>query len=285
MNILIVGAGKGSFTMRAVQLGAALGARVTGSPTDADWAWASVAILIKRAGAQYAERAHRAKVPIVWDALDFWSQPAHNSVTPEGARILLQQKIAEIRPALTIGATDAMAEAAGGVCLPHHGHIDLRPAPVRSAVQSVGYDGNALYLDRWTPILQKACADRGWSFVVNPESLTQVDIVVALRGGQWDGWICRQWKSGVKVGNAILAGRPLISQASAAVSELRPAGTVIETPADLSAALDYWTPLERRESVYHASRERVDEFTVSTAAERYRAILDRVALAMEHALC
>jgi len=284
MNILMVGSGKGSFAMRAVQLGAALGARVTSAPSAEDWAWASVVVLVKRAGTEWAERARKAGVPIVWDALDFWRQPADNGASEGTARAMLDNALKVIRPALMIGATEAMAASAGGVCLPHHGYLGLHPTPIRREVQSVGYDGNALYLDRWARILEHECAKRGWAFIVNPPALTDVDLVVALRGGPWDGWICRNWKSGVKIANAILAGRPVLSEDSAAFSELRPVGAVVTDVDALSAALDRWADYGLRETAYQAGLERAHEFQVDILAQRYRGLLTR-ALTTESASC
>lgn len=274
MNLLVVGFGKGSWTMRGEQLGAALGARVTSSPVPADFAWADVVVLVKRAAFRFADGVRRAGKPIVWDALDFWSQPAQNRYAEAQARALLRSQLAIIRPTLTIGATVEMAVAAGGVCLPHHGWIGLRPTPPRDQVATVAYQGGAVYLGAWQPRLEAACARRGWRFVVNPPDLSQADMIVALRDGVWDGWMCREWKSGVKVVNAICAGRPLISQPSAAVRELQPVGCTVETAADLDAALDACADDRLRIA---AAQQEADPFDLATLAEWYRQLLaDRV---------
>ena len=46
MNVLMVGAGGGSWQMRGEQLGAAIGARVRLSPTTDDFTWADVVVLV-----------------------------------------------------------------------------------------------------------------------------------------------------------------------------------------------------------------------------------------------
>lgn len=276
MNILIVGNGRGSWEMRGRQLGAALGATVTSAPTDEDWLQADLVVLVKRAGWAFAARAHARGIPIVWDALDFWRQPAENGLTDLAARARLATALREIRPTLMIGATKAMALAGDGAYLPHHGWEGLAATDARAEVQCVGYDGSPQYLDFWRPCLERECSARGWTFVVNPPDLSKMDMLVALRGGAWDGWICRQWKSGVKVGNAILAGRPLIAQPSAAVAELQPAGSVIESKRDLTKALDVWTDGARRAAVVPASRGRSVGFQRATIAESYRELLASV---------
>jgi hypothetical protein len=274
LKILIVGGGKaGSWQMRGVQLGHALGARVSSELSTADLAWADVVVLVKRAALAHCDRVRAAGKPIVWDALDFWSQPRQNGLTAPAAVTLLDQQIARIRPSLVIGATEAMAQACGGICLPHHGYLTLEPAEARTDCRAVAYDGNALYLDRWAEVLRQACHARGWTFLVNPPDLRAADILVSLRGGPWDGWICRQWKSGVKIANAVLAGRPILTQDGAAAREIPHAGSIVETPADLSHALDTWSGWLARHSAVEQCREWAPQVTVEAMAARYRGML------------
>jgi len=276
VNVLIVGNGRGSWEMRGRQLGAQLGATVTSAPIADDWAEADVVVLVKRAAWAYAAHAHARGIPIVWDALDFWRQPAENGLTAVAARQILAAAIAQIRPALVIGATKAMAEAAGGEYLPHHGWAGLEPTEARIAVTRVGYDGSQQYLDHWRAALECACRDRGWTFCVNPPDLSTMDILVSLRGGAWDGWICRQWKSGVKVVNAMLAGRPVIAQHCAAMEELWPSGSTVETEAELAAALDFWADADRRRMVVESSRAIAEAYSLRAVAETYRGHLAAV---------
>jgi len=277
MNVLMVGGGKGgSWEMRGRQLGAAIGARVTSVPTIADWRWADLCVLVKRAAREHAPTAQAHGVPIVWDALDFWAQPAQNDLHQVAAHVLFGGAIAVIKPALTIGATQAMADACGGVYLPHHSWDGLTPEPARETVSVVAYQGNTAYLGRWTSRLQKACAKRGWSFVVNPSDLRQADIIVALRDGQWDGFICREWKSGVKLTNAIAAGRPVIGQASAAMREMAQPSTIIESEAELDAALDQWTPFAARAAAVDVCHLHAPALRLSLIADQLRAVLQQV---------
>jgi hypothetical protein len=120
MNVLIVGGGQGSWQIRGVQLGAAIGARTTSKPSDAAIQWADVVVCVKRALFEWAAKIHQFKKPIVWDALDFWDQPAQNSLSETEARALLREKIDRYEPLLVIGATESMAAACRGVYLPHH---------------------------------------------------------------------------------------------------------------------------------------------------------------------
>lgn len=276
MHILMLGSGKGSWTMRGEQLGAALGARVRAQPTDADLRWADVVVLVKKFGALFAAQVQRVGTPIVWDALDCWAQPGENQADRSRALALLTHQIRVIKPALVIGATQAMAEACGGVYLPHHSWQGLTASPARATVSVVGYEGNPLYLGTWRAVLERACHARGWRFVVNPPDLSQVDIFVALREGLWDGWICREWKSGVKVVNAIAAGRPIIAHDTAAIRELQPACSAIATLGDLDAALDYWDSLTFRAAAAAHNATLAPAYTLAAVAAQYQTILASV---------
>jgi len=274
MNLLIVGGGKaGAWQMRGVQVGTALGARVCTNPTEADVRWADLVLLVKKSAPVWAPLVHQVGKPIVWDALDCWRQPADHGVTEAQAIALLHNQIRALKPILTIGATEAMAKACDGVYLPHHSWAGLTPTPARERVTTVGYEGNPLYLGRWRVALEQQCTARGWTFVVNPPDLRAMDLLVALREGAWDGWICRAWKSGVKLVNAIAAGRPVITQPGAAVAELWPAGSVIESVEELSSAFDAWTGVERRHAVVEASLQRAPQYTLASVAARYGQIL------------
>lgn len=283
MNILMVGANKapGSWDMRGLQLGSVLGARMTSAPTPADWKWADLVVLVKHAGARFALAAHAAGVPIVWDALDFWRQPADNGLDESAARSLLASHLAIVKPALTIGATQAMADAAGGVYLPHHSWRGLEPVQVRDGALKVAYQGNAIFLGAWMQPIADACHKRGWVAEFNPADLWTADIIVALRDGPWDGWMCRQWKSGVKLVNAIAAGRPVIAQDSAAMAELGGPGTVVSQIGDLDAAFDEWTDRDARRGALGACRVLAPALRLPAVAERYGAILAAVATRQE----
>jgi hypothetical protein len=272
----MVGNGKGSWTMRGLQLGAALDARVTMAPSPADFKWCSVVVLVKRTNPDHVQMAKQAGKPIVWDALDFWRQPTQNCLLWPHAMQLLGQQVKAIDPALVIGATEEMAKDASGAYLPHHSWSGLVPTPARPDVKVVAYEGNPIYLGRWEQWLETACHARGWKLVINPPSLSDADILIGFRDGQWDGWMCRHWKSGVKVVNAIAAGRPFIGQDSAARSELQPEGSIVETREELVAALDSWASYEIRAEVVERSLARVEQFTVSAVAAKCRQILHTV---------
>lgn len=277
MNILMVGADtKGAWKMRGVQLGGAIGARVTVSPEPYDWDWADLVVLVKRAAIRWQAEARRVKVPVVWDVLDFWAQPEDNDKPREVLieQVRMIQQAAGVR--LLIGATKAMASDIGGVYLPHHCRVGLQPAPIREKAAVVAYEGQRKYLGRWAKALEQSCAELGLRFVVNPTDIREADVLVSFRDGQWDGWACRQWKSGIKHVNAIVAGRPMVSQSSAARDELRPFGKVVDTPEDLTEALNMAAVREFRAEVYEYGQKAAGAYQLYPWSLAYGDILEEV---------
>jgi len=277
MNVLMIGAGKGSWAMRGVQLGRAIGARVTTVPTHQDWSWADLVVLVKRAAVQWANEAKACSVPVVWDALDFWAQPEHNQDSRESLIAHADSIKVAAGVSLVIGATKAMAEDLGGVYLPHQCRVNLQATPIKAKADMVGYDGAKKYLGSWGPALEHACGSLGLEFVVNPADLRDVDVFVSFRDGKWDGWVCRQWKSGVKHVNAITAGRPMVSQLSAGYAELKPCGATAESQADLVSLLQMACEPAVRQHAYELGRQRSREFRLDTIAAQYLCILERAA--------
>jgi len=276
MNVLFVGTGRGSFVMRGQQIGAALGARVTTSPCEEDWRWADVAVLVKHAGLRYAREAHRCHVPILWDVLDCWVQPLHNALNLDEGKDLIAGMAATIKPAAMIAATQRMATDIGGVYIPHHCRIGLTPTPARAQVQIVAYDGQSKYLGRWYKAILTECERRGWTFLINPPRLEQADILVAFRDGKWDGPLCYAWKSGVKYVNALCAGRPILTQHCAALTEVPTYGVTLHSVAELFTGLDAIENIGLREAaalVSHVQKWSVDVI----ASDYYRPLLERVA--------
>jgi hypothetical protein len=275
MNVLVIGGGKaGAWQIRGRQLGEAIGARVVESAVSKDFSWADLVVLVKRGGMDAVAESHLRGLPIVWDALDFWSQPLQNTAPHTTAMHMIQNQLKFIKPAVAIGATNAMALACKGVYLPHHSWPGLEPAEARRDVQTVAYQGNAAYLGAWMVRVANACSARGWKFVINPTDLRTADILVAFRDGPWDGWMPRQWKSGVKLSNAIASGRPILTQRSAAWDEMQPPGSLVETESDLRAALDHWSDFSKRKQAVEACITQAPLYRLPYIASAYRTAME-----------
>jgi len=200
-------------------------------------------------------------------------QPSQNRLDIESGIRAFEQMKAQIRPVAVICATQQMAGDCGGVYIPHHGRIGLVPTPPREAVRTVAYDGGERYLGRWDIAIREECHRRGWEFVINPKNLSDADILVAFRDGEWDGPICRAWKSGVKYVNAKRAGRPIITQPCAGSDELLPMRYEVSDMRALATAFDTMSYAFR----IGASIQESDDLTVESVAETYyRPVLQRV---------
>lgn len=213
-RIVVTGNGKsGSWKIRGDQLGHAIGALV--DPHPGAFAHGDTVVFVKRIDPRTLAAARRARTCVVWDVVDSWPQP-HGNLWPEHECMAwLTQVIAAMRPDAIVAATHAMAhdiQRAGFkgpvLALPHHARPGQDRNPIRPVVTTVGYEGGVAYLGKWWEILKTECAVRGWQFVVNPPTLADLDIVVALR--EVDGYAPRHWKSNVKLANAQGSGTPII---------------------------------------------------------------------------
>lgn len=270
--MIVTGRGtSGSFAIRGVQLGAAIGATVEANATKPKGY--DLAIVVKRCPSDLLHRLRQAGVPIVWDVVDGWPQP-HGNLWDRGQCLAwLRGKVAEFNPVGLVAATRAMADDCAEFGLPalwlvHHARPGQKRNPLREKVRTVGYEGGEAYLGRWRGVLEQECKQRGWSFVVNPPALADLDIVVALR--EADGYAARKFKSNVKLANAQGSGTPSIVNREAGYLETCcPEQHFADTDAELHAALDALTPLDARRAQVAQYRAPLLE----DVAEKYRAWL------------
>lgn len=250
MNVLMTGRGtSGSWAIRGVQLGTAIGAAVIAKAIDV--APYDLAVLVKRPTEELLQRLQRANVRIVWDVVDSWPQPPGNEWSHSRCLHWLQEHVLMIiRPVGIVAATRAMAadcERFGVpvLALPHHARPGQRRNPIRERVALVGYEGGEAYLGRWRKVIEQECAERGWRFVANPAELADVDIVVALR--DCHGYAPKHWKSGIKAANAKGSGTPVICNREAGYLETASgAEQWADDAKELSEAFDALTTVQAR---------------------------------------
>lgn len=213
MKVVITGRGtSGSFQIRGVQLGAAIGARVERSATN--FKDADVIVIVKRCDRPTLDAAHASGKPIVWDIVDAWPQPEGNAWTLEQAMDWLRRDLKKVRPHAVVAATDRMRKDVESVfagpvlTLPHHARPGIEPNPIRAEIKTIGYEGGHQYLGRWQGWLQAEAQAIGAQFVINPRRLADLDVVVAVR--DCSGYPAKAWKSNVKLANAQGSGTPVI---------------------------------------------------------------------------
>lgn len=245
-KLLVTGRGKsGSWQVRGEQLGRAIGATVQANALDV--AAFDMAIVVKRPQAGVVDRIHRAGIPLVWDVVDSFPQPESNSWGREECMAWLRGKVNEIAPEAIVAATRAMALdcvefGIPVLALPHHARPGLERNPIRLEIKTVGYEGSSNHLGRWAAVLKEQCDRRGWRFVVNPASLAELDVVVAMR--ESDGYAARNWKSNVKLANAQGSGTPCIVNGESGYVETSVGGecwvhSETELPVSMDALVDH----------------------------------------------
>lgn len=266
MKILITGKGKsGSWRIRGEQLGRHVGT-VKPNATEEDCKNADVVVVAKRFGL-FANHYYKINKPIIWDLIDFYPQPECGQWSREFAIDWVRDQILKFKPAGVIYANRRMMHDVGmpGIWIPHHCRPDTVINPIREKVQAVGYEGSEKYLGRWGPLLEAECRRRGWQFVCNDRPVGMMDIVVAFRDAQFNGYVQRHWKSNVKLANAHGAGTPFVGPREDGYLETATGFEKwVDDPADLAAAFDSLEPYETRREIAAAFRR--NTITVQSCA-------------------
>lgn len=98
----------------------------------------------------------------------------------------------------------------------HHYRPDIKKTKIRERIKKIGYEGNVKYLGEWGEVIEEICSEKGWEFLRNPESLSELDLCVAARGGEHSHFMSSGYKSNVKLVNMFGAGVPAIVNADEA---------------------------------------------------------------------
>jgi hypothetical protein len=252
MKLLFTGKGKaGSWQIRGEQLGHAVGAVVSPQATVKEIAAADMIVVVKRCYDAMARELKRQCKRWVFDVVDFYPQPQCTNWSKDYAINWVKREIDHLNPTAVVWPNQKMmddcSDGRPSKVLYHHHRPNLAQHVAQDGPLTVAYEGSASYLDGWEPTLRKLCAQRGWTFVINPPSLAVADIVVALRGPQFAGYAQVNWKSNVKLANAQGAGIPFISQAEEGYIETQSGAELfIENAEQLEKAFDVFDSLPMR---------------------------------------
>ena len=284
MKILFVSSGgkeRGSFTVRGRQLAAAMGAESSWNPTWRQIDSADLVVVVKSVSDLVLDMLRERRKPWVWDILDAYKQPEQSQMPESEARAWLSARIETLKPRAVVCTTSKMQEdiwlgnpTIETEIFPHHGWA--RPLnPIREKASIVGYEGRLTYLEGWLPAINSACINAGLGFALSPPEPRVVDILVAVRGGQWDGYPSRAWKSNVKLANAQITGTPIICQRTAAYEEFSNGGVQwVEKPEDFTAALEALMPYAVRKRASEMLLK--DAIRVEDVARTYRKWLENL---------
>jgi len=215
VNLLFTGRGtSGSWKVRGAQLGAACGAVVKQAATASECKSADIVVAVKRVNDELLRSLRQSGRPWVFDSVDFYPQPRSYTWSRAEAVEWVSGQLKHLSPAAVIWPNQRMCDDCDtglpGFVLPHHHRPGIKLNPIRTKVHTVGYEGAAPYLGRWREAIESECTRRGWTFVVNPANLADLDIVLAVRDGL--GYVSSHWKSAVKLSNAHGSGTPFVGQ-------------------------------------------------------------------------
>lgn len=275
MRLLVTGrGGSGSWKIRGDQLGAALGAVVRPNASFSDCADADAIVVVKRVPDDLLGAIRKSGRPWAYDIVDAYPQPACSEWGKRQSIDWLRNHIGHLRPDVVIWPNARMRDDAGmaGPVVYHHHRAGIATNPIRDRIQSIGYEGAEAYLDGWMPEIKAQCRLRGWRFVVNPKHLADVDIVLAVRGGQWCGYPQQHWKSNVKLANAHGSGTPFIGLSECGYMETAAGGEeFVRSPKDLGDAFDALSPVVVRRQISDGFRRCA--ITLDAAASQLREAL------------
>lgn len=269
-SVLVTGRGvSGSWQIRGVQLGTAIGAHVEAQALRSK---AELVIGVKRVPVAIAE-AYRGR--LIWDAVDAWPQPHGNDWDEETCLYWLAGEMARLKPIGVIAATRQMARDLAGfgvpvLWLPHHYRPGIELNPIRPTAKVIGYEGSPPYIEAWRPAIAEVCERNGLKFVLNPPQLADLDIVLALRGAS--GYGPRKWKSNVKLANAHGSGTPFVGAPESGYLEMMAGPEYWASNAsELAVAVGHLLSRERRMHVQEQFLKA--RLSLEEAAEKLKAWL------------
>lgn len=281
MELLFTGNGvAGSWACRGDQVGHALGARVKPAAGLSDFAASDLTVVVKRCPDARLDALRAARKPWVFDCVDCYPQPECSDWSADQATAWVRRRLDYLKPSAVIWPNERMAVDVGfdgpSTVIYHHHRPGIRSNPIRKEVRLVGYEGRAVYMESWRAQVEAECDKRGWRFVLNPEHLADVDIVLALRGSEWNGYAQRHWKSNVKLANAHGSGTPFIGSPESGYMETRSGAEYwAEGIGSLRTAFDWLTEQRNREQI--SDRFRQCAIPLESVLPKYREFLCSVA--------
>lgn len=274
MKVLFTGGGtSGSWQIRGIQIGMAMSATLAPRATLEQCQAADVIVVVKRLPAALLENIRASGRPWVWDIVDAYPQPKCSAWGEVESKEWLAQQLEALKPDFVIWPNERMQrDGTGGAVIYHHHRPGAARNPIREHIRTVGYEGQPDFLGEWKPIIEAECRRRGARFVVNPFQLADLDVVIALRGNEWNGYPQRHWKSQVKLANAHATGTPFIGAPEDGYIETACGAEYwASSPEDLGRALDDLKDQSMRRHV--SERFLKSAFSIRHAAERYRDVL------------
>ena len=277
----------GSWQVRAKQMATARGSWIaTGDLEPAHVLGNDCFVAVKRPFRRRLRLLHGMGRVTVYDVVDCWAQPddgLRHADLP-AIRGYFERHFDGLAVDGVVFPNRTMCEDLGDLVpnptwIYHHYWPGMAPIEVRERPRVVGYEGAADYLGPWRQAIETACRRLGLAFVVNPPSLRDIDIGLAVRGGIHASTMAQRYKSNVKLANFYGAGIPCLVGADEAsyretgVDEVR----FFATPAQFAEQLAELCSFETRLRVHRAFLAVRERFSLPAIAAQYDDYLQRLA--------
>lgn len=272
--ILFTGKGtSGSWQIRGAQIAKALDGKAAPLASLEDCKAAEIVVAVKRVPDSLLANIRKSGKPWAWDVVDAYPQPQCSRWSRDDSLRWLSGEVARLKPDMVIFPNQRMADDYGsGEVIYHHHRPGIAVNPIRDRIRAVGYEGSAKYIEGWSDTIKRECQKRGAEFIVNPSSLADVDVVLAVRGDGWNGYPQERWKSNVKLANAHGSGAPFVGAKEDGYLETQTGAECwVESANDVGRALD---ALESKRTRLEVQKQFLcAAYTVEKAARRYREVL------------
>lgn len=275
MRILITGKGtSGSWAIRGLQIAEAIGAQAIPMASLEQCRAADVIIGVKRIPDDLLHRIRESGKPFVWDTVDAFPQPKCSAWNENDSIAWIREAAARLRPDHIIWPNDRMRTDAriGGTTIYHHHRPVTKVNPIRERIEVIGYEGSPNYIEEFRPMIEAECSRRGARFVVNPENLADIDVVLAMRSPRFNGYMQQHYKSNVKLANAHGSGTPFIgAMESGYIETACGAEYWAEDQEELCRSLDWMEPQHVRQEISRRFLSRA--ITIESVAKQYKETL------------
>jgi len=282
-RVLFVGKSRkaGSWAMRGEQI-ASMRSHWSSSfaASPADLLKCDIVCFVKHVDRSVYSLARKMKKICVYDVIDSWPQPDAYSLYQNRSQAVLffTQKWKIYNWDAMIFANRHMHFHLGhlapeSIAIYHHYRPGIQINPIRQVVKRIGYEGNENYLGLWKTRLEQICREKKWEWVVNPRQLADLDIGIAVREGQHDGFLANAYKSNVKLANLYGSGTPCILGSAEVSYHETDCGTVpfFATEKDLRERLSDLESYDKRIALQNDFLKVRQSFSLESIAEIYEA--------------
>lgn len=289
-RVLFIGKSRkaGSWAMRGEQI-AATRSQWSSSFTarPADLLKCDIVCFVKHVDRAVYSLARKMKKICVYDVIDSWPQPDAYAVYQnrfQAVQFFTQKWKAFDWDAL-IFANRYMQSHLGhlapeSITIYHHYRPGILINPIRPVVKRIGYEGNANYLGVWKTRLEQICREKKWDWVINPDQLADLDIGIAVREGEHDGFLANAYKSNVKLANLYGSGTPCIMGSAEVSYHETDCGTVpfFTTEKDLRERLSDLESYDKRIALQNDFLKARPAFSLESVAGIYESFFAQLML-------